>query len=110
MGWIEVISAVAAGAACGSIAGSVAGYYAGWQFKVQLDQLVHRVDSLWGTQNSQKGVAAKEQMTLEKIQVAGKIAGIMKEPGDAKEKLGKIFNVAAEHPELALKSLEKLGR
>jgi len=111
MGWIEVFSAVAAGAVCGSIAGSLAGYYAGWAFKTQLDMLERKVNGIWGSMNSAKGVGAREAITLEKVEMAGKIAAIMKNPATPpKDKLTQLFGVAAEHPETSLKFLEKMGR
>jgi len=110
MGWIEVLTAVASGSVCGFIAGSIAGYYAGWAYKIEQDQLKKRVDSLWGTQNTQKGVAAREAITLEKVEMAGKIAAVLKEEGKPDEKLAKVFGVAAEHPEVSLKFIEKMGR
>lgn len=109
MGWLEIAGAVGAGAVCGSVAGSLAGYYAGWAFKTQLDMLERKVNGIWGSVNSAKGVNAREAITMEKIEMAGKIATILKQKGEPKEKLEQVFAVASEHPEMTLKMLEKAG-
>lgn len=107
--FIEVLTGFVGGVVAGVVGGSIAGYYAGWQYQIELEHLKRRVDSLWGVQNSAKGVAAREERSEEMQNAISEAAIIIKGGGSNEEKTAKLAEVATKYPRVAMKIGKQLG-
>lgn len=104
-----VFSGLIAGAAAGFISGGIFGWLSGWQYSAKLIELERKINQLWGSFSSEKGVAKREEMSAEVQEVMLQAAAIWKTEGDEKEKINKLLGLATQHPAVAMRLMKQFG-
>ena len=104
-----VISGLIAGAATGFIAGGIFGWLSGWQYSAKLIELERKINQIWGSFNSGRGVDARQQQDQETQEVLAQAVSIWKSEGDQSKKIDGVLALAAQHPKVAMKLLKQVG-
>jgi uncharacterized protein with von Willebrand factor type A (vWA) domain len=104
---IEVLSGLFAGAIGGFVGGSITGYFAGWQFSTALDMLKKRVDTLWGSTNSEKGVEARTLNATQEAAIMAQAVALWQ--SNDSDKMQKLVALAAQNPQMTQRLLKKFG-
>jgi len=105
----SVIAGFIGGIVAGFIGGSITGWFSGWQYSSKIIELDRKINQIWGSFNSGKGVNARAEMDEQVQATLAQAMQIWKGEGDQGEKVNKILGLAAENPKVAMKILKQLG-
>lgn len=107
--WEGVISGFIGGCFAGFIGGSFLGWFSGWQYSAKIIELDRKINQIWGSFNSQKGVDGKAQQSQEMQAMMTQALLIWKGEGTQQEKMAKLVELAASNPAMASKLLKQVG-
>lgn len=102
-----IISGFIGGCFAGFMGGAVLGWYSGWQYSAKLIEFERKLNQLWGSFSSEKGVNARAENAAAEASLMAEAAAIMQT--DDPDKLKKVAALAAQNPQIAMKLAKKLG-
>lgn len=102
-----VISGFVGGCFAGFIGGSILGWFSGWQYSSKIIELDRKINQIWGSFNSERGVAGKAENAAQEAALMAEAAAIFQ--SDDADKMKKLMGLAAQHPALAMKLMKKFG-
>lgn len=104
-----IVAGLASGAVGGFIGGSIFGWFAGWQYSSKIIELDRKINQIWGSFNSGRGVDARAEQSAEMQAALAEAMQIWKGEGTQEEKTKQLMNLAGQHPAVAMKILRQLG-
>lgn len=102
-----LIAGGAAGLISGAICGSTMGWFVGWQYQAKLIEFERKLNQLWGSFSSQKGVDARVENASQEAALMAQAAAIFQ--SEDPDKMKKLAALAAQNPALAMKLMKKFG-